>query len=57
MLQNIDQLPERITDVESADTPGFAYRPVLDGHLGVLKPCQRGIQVIHLDGQVGHRSA
>ena len=38
MLQDVDELPERVANVESTYTPRLAYRPVLNGHVRFFEP-------------------
>lgn len=49
VLQNVDQPFEGVTNVESAYTPGLAYRPVLDWYACLPELRQSRFQIIYFD--------
>src|SRR5688500_16785673 len=55
MREDVHELAERVTDEEATHTPWLAHRAVLDGYLRLVHAREDLIQVVHFDGQIGHR--
>jgi hypothetical protein len=53
--QDIDEFAERIAHIEAANAPGLIGRPIFDRKSRLLHPRERGIDIIHLDGEIGRR--
>src|SRR5262245_12511776 len=53
--QDVDEPPEWVTNIEATNVPRFIGGAVFDRDMGILRALKSGVEIIHLNRQIGDR--